>query len=418
MFTADPTARVFNNKLYVYPSGDTVPPEGIDCPRFCMPGYHVFSLENGSTWKNHGWILKENEVPWGVRNEFAMWAPDCIEKDGKYYYFYPAKPSHDKAFRRIGVGVSSSPIGPFKWNKSYIEGISGIDPGLLLDDDNSVYLYYGGGQELHVVKLNDNMKKIQGKPITIQGLPYGYKEGSFPFKKNGIYYLAFAHVFPGEGYTIGYATSNSPLGPFVYRGKIMDNIANGTNHCSVVKYNGQWILFYHSWQISGYNKLRSICADYMTFNDDGSIRKVIPTLRGIGTPTIKDTIQVDRYNEIHDANTSFVSGSEPNGWMICDTKPNSYVRFDRVNFGDGEAKKMQARVSCGQRNGDFEIHIDSIKGQCVAKFSAEYTGGWNKFKTISTKIPTEIKGVHNIYVVFHNFSGSFSTVNLNWLIIN
>jgi len=78
MFTADPTARVFNNKLYVYPSGDTIPPEGIDCPRFCMPGYHVFSLENGSTWKNHGWILKENEVPWGVRNEFAMWAPDCI----------------------------------------------------------------------------------------------------------------------------------------------------------------------------------------------------------------------------------------------------------------------------------------------------------------------------------------------------
>ena len=81
MYTADPTARVFNGKLYVYPSSDQIPPENVNCPDFCMPGYHMFSLENGSTWKDHGWVLKENECPWGEKNTYAMWAPDCIEKD-------------------------------------------------------------------------------------------------------------------------------------------------------------------------------------------------------------------------------------------------------------------------------------------------------------------------------------------------
>ena len=92
-----------------------------------------------------------------------MWAPDCIEKDGKYYYYYPAKPKNDNAFRRIGVGVSDTPTGPFKWENSFIKGVSGIDPGLLLDDDNKAYLFFGGGHELYVAPLKDNMKEISAR---------------------------------------------------------------------------------------------------------------------------------------------------------------------------------------------------------------------------------------------------------------
>ncbi|WP_081735901.1 family 43 glycosylhydrolase [Saccharicrinis fermentans] len=418
MFTADPTARVFNGKLYVFPSSDTYPPKGREkeFPRFCMPGYHAFSLENGATWKDHGWILKENDVPWGEKDTYAMWAPDCIEKDGKYYYYYPAKPKNDSAFRRIGVGVSKNPTGPFKWEKSFIKGVSGIDPGLLLDDDNKAYLFFGGGHELYVAPLADNMKEITQEPILVEGLPAGYKEGSFPFKKDGLYYLTFAHVFAEEGYTIGYATSDQPMGPYQYRGKIMDNIHNGTNHHSVVEYKGEWILFYHSWDISGYNKLRSMRADYMHFKKDGTIKKVIPTLRGIGTPQIGDTIQVDRYNEISGAKTAFVGGEkEPQGWMICDAKMMSYVRFDRVKF-DG-ATSIQARIASGQRIGSFEIRLNNPKGKLIAEFPIEYTGGWSSWKTIEANISEPVTGTHNLVVVFKSDWGSTKSVNLNWLLL-
>lgn len=419
IFTADPTARVFKGKLYVYPSGDTIAPRGREAefPRFCMPGYNIFSLEGNATWKDHSRVLDQNEVPWGKKDSYGMWAPDCIQKGDKFYYYFPAEPLDKSSFRRIGVGVSDHPTGPFKWEKNYIQGVSGIDPGLFIDDNGQAYLYFGGGKELYVAPLKENMKEIAAEPIRVAGLPAGYKEGSFAFKRDSLYYFTFAHVFPDEGYTIGYATGKSPLGPFDYRGKIMDNINNGTNHHSVVEYQGKWILFYHYWDISGYNKLRSIRADYMEFNADGSIKKVKPTLRGIGTPGIGDTIQVDRCNEINGAKTAFVGGNEPIGWMVCDTKMMSTVRFNQVDFGDGSATKILARIASGQRIGSFEIHTDSEKGKLIAEFQAKYTGGWNQWETIETPNLEKITGIHDLVLVFKSDWGSDKQVNLNWLIL-
>jgi len=392
-FTADPTARVFDGKLYVFPSGDRVPPNDGKKYKFCMPGYHAFSLENGSTWKDHGWVLKENEVPWGQRDTYSMWAPDCVQKGDKYYYYYPAGPADKSSFRRIGVGVSSNPTGPFKWEKNYIQGIDGIDPGLLVDEDGKSYMYYAGGHEIRGVELKGNMKEIKGKPIVMKGLPDGYKEGPFPFKYNGKYYLTFAHVFPSEGYTIGYATSDNPLGPFRYQGKIMDNIGNGTNHHSVVKYKDQWILFYHWWELSGFKRLRSMCADYITFNKDGIIKKIKPTKR------VGDTIQIDRYNEIKGgAKTAFVSGNEPAGWMVTETPMMSSVRFNRVDFGKkGSVKKIKARIACGSRDGKMEIRIKGAKGPKIAEFEIKNTGGWNSWTTIETNVLEQVEDVQDFW---------------------
>ncbi len=416
IYTADPTARVFDGKLYLYPSHDIVPDNGVEAPRFCMPDYHMFSLENGNTWKDYGVILDQNEVPWGKKNSYGMWAPDCIKKGNTYYYYYPAAPSDDSAFRRIGVGTSKSPTGPFKWEKDYIKGVSGIDPGLLIDDDGKAYMYVASGKTLQVVRLKDNMKEIDGEVIQIEGLPKGYMEGPFPFKYNDMYYLTFAHVFPDEGYTIAYAVSKNPTGPFVYSGKIMDNIDNGTNHHSVVNYNGKWILFYHWWDISGYNKLRSMRADYMEFKKDGSIKKVKPTLRGILNPKVGDTIQVDRYSDISGAKTAFVGGNEPKGWMVCDTKMMSNVRFNGVDFGNDEAKKLQARIACGQRIGSFEVRLNNPKGKLIAEFPVEFTGGWNTWKTIETDLLESVSGIQDIVMVFKSEWGATKIVNLNWLL--
>ncbi len=416
IYTADPTARVHDGKLYVYPSCDIIPEgEKSSAPGFYMPGYHIFSLENGSTWRDHGSIVKEADIEWTKKGADAMWAPDCIEKDGKYYMFFPAR---DKEFKqRIGMGVSESPEGPFKWQPSFLEGVMGIDPGLLLDDDNQAYLFFDSKEYLRVAPLSADMTKITQEPIVVEGLPAGFKEGAFPFKRDGVYYLTFAHIFNEEGFTIGYATSDKPMGPYRYQGKIMDNIGNGTNHHSVVKYNDQWIFFYHNWAISGMRKLRSICADYMEFNKNGSIKKVVPTLRGIGYPTLRDTIQIDRYSEINGAQTAFVSGGEPNGWMVCEAATQSYVKFTNVDFANGEATKVVARMASGQRLGQIEVRKDNPEGDLIAKFPIVHTGGWDAWTTVESDIETKLTGLNDICVLFISEDGSTKTANLNWLML-
>ncbi|MFI3319669.1 MAG: family 43 glycosylhydrolase [Rikenellaceae bacterium] len=416
IFTADPTARVHDGKLFVYPSCDIVP-EGAksDKPGFYMPGYHIFSLENGNTWKDYGWLAKEADIEWTKKGADAMWAPDCIEKDGKYYYFFPARCKEFK--QRIGMGVSDSPTGPFKWQPTYMKDVMGIDPGLLLDDDNQAYMFFGSGDYLQVAPLSDDMTKVAKKPIQVEGLPTGFKEGAFPFKRNGLYYLTFAHIFNEEGFTLGYATSDKPMGPYRYQGKIMDNIGDGTNHHSVVKYKDQWILFYHNWAISGMRKLRSICADYMEFNKNGTIKKVKPTLRGIGYPTLRDTIQIDRYSEISGAQTAFVSGGEPAGWMICEAANKSHVNFTNVDFADGSATKMVARMASGQRLGKIEVRKGNLTGDIIATFPIKHTGDWDSWVTVESDIQTKLTGLNDLCVLFTSENGSTKTANLNWLII-
>jgi hypothetical protein len=93
-FTADPTARVFEGRVYVYPSHDIAEPPGYTGrPKwFVMEDYHVFSSENLTDWKDHGVIVSRNDVPWADQTAYAMWAPDAVFKDGRYYLYFPAVP--------------------------------------------------------------------------------------------------------------------------------------------------------------------------------------------------------------------------------------------------------------------------------------------------------------------------------------
>ena len=131
-FTADPTARVFEGKIYVYPSHDIpVPPGSGARPNwFCMEDYHVFSSENLIDWTDHGVILTQSEVPWLTRMSYNMWAPDCVFRDGKYYFYFPTGGG-------IGVAIADNPYGPFKPEPTSIQGIRGIDPGVIIDKDGS-----------------------------------------------------------------------------------------------------------------------------------------------------------------------------------------------------------------------------------------------------------------------------------------
>ena len=139
----------------------------------CLEDYHVYSSQNLVDWTDHGVILSQNNVPWVDSESYSMWAPDCVYKNGKYYFYFPAKPKNMKVFS-VGVAVSDTPYGPFMPDWKPIEGIQGIDPCVLIDKQGSAYIYWAGNG-LRMARLKDNMKELASAPVLIEGLPEGFK---------------------------------------------------------------------------------------------------------------------------------------------------------------------------------------------------------------------------------------------------
>lgn len=132
---------------------------------------------------------------------------------------------------------------------------------------------------------------------------------------------------------------------------------------------------------------------------------------------VGDTIQVDRYNSISGAQTAFLDSSEPKGWMVCEAAHDSQVIFNDVDFGDGSATKMLARMASGQRLGKIEVRDGSPKGALIAEFPITFTGAWDKWQTVESKLKIKLTGLHNLCVIFHSELGSTKTANLNWLLL-
>ena len=347
-FTADPTARVFEGKIYMYPSHDipSVITHTDGSAWFSMPDYHVFSSEDLTLWTDHGVILRQEDVPWGKPDAYAMWAPDCVYKDGKYYFYFPDAPAEGFGFG-IGVAVADSPSGPFTPQPEPIKGVFGIDPCVLVDDDGTSYRYWSG-MGLSGCRLKDNMLELDGTPVRLdEPLPAGFKEGPFAFKYNGKYYLTYPWVRENTE-TLAYAVSDNPLGPFEYKGLIMKESPTGcwTNHHSLVEYKGEWYLFYHHNDYSpSFDKNRSARIDRVFFNEDGTIQEVIPTLRGVGPVKASSQVHIDRYSSIDGAYIEYVDTSDLfKGWKTVFAKAGDSVRFDDLDFGKKAPKKVVFRA--------------------------------------------------------------------------
>lgn len=398
-FTADPTARVFEGRMYVYPSHDIKAPPGYTGKPnwFVMEDYHVFSSENLTDWKDHGVILTRSAVPWANQTEYAMWAPDSVFKDGKYYFYFPAI-AKTGGFR-IGVATSDKPYGPFKPETTPIEGVKGIDPSVLIDKDGSAYIYYSA-DKIFAARLKPNMLEIDGAPIVFDNLPKkGLQEGPFVFERNGIYYLTYPHV-ENKIERLEYATSSAPMGPFKWAGVILDEAQSGcwTVHHSIVDFKGQWYLFYHDKDLSpAFDKNRSIKADKLFFNADGTIRKVIPTHRGVGLVDAKSEIQIDRYSAMSDAGVgvSFLNEANPHaGWKITFSHAKAWVRFNEVDFGQGGQKSIEVRAKAAAKGG-LEIRLDKQDGPVIGRVEVEQGGDWKVASIAAKSVPA---GVHDLFV--------------------
>lgn len=395
-FSADPSARVFGDRVYVFPSHDILATEGKGrVGWFCMEDYHVFSSANLTDWTDHGMIVTQNKVPWVRPNSYSMWAPDCIYRNGKYYFYFPTSPG-DTAYGRgftIGVAIADKPEGPYVPQPTPIKGVRGIDPNVFIDKDGQAYLYWSQGN-IYAAKLKDNMVELASDVVTLKDLPSkGLKEGPYLFERNGIYYLTFPHV-ENTIERLEYATSNSPLGPFKMTGVIMDESPTGcwTVHHSIIQFKNQWYLFYHDRDYSpNFDKARSVRADSLSFNDDGTIKKVTPTLRGIGITNAKAQIQMDRFSaKSEDASVDFIDTTNRFlGWKTIFTKPGSWIQYNTVEFGKG-IKSLNVRA-VSETGATLVVRANNASGPVIAEIKIPKGSNWSTTKKSITAVQPGIK---------------------------
>jgi hypothetical protein len=416
-FSADPTARVFNGKVYVFPSHDIPTPAEKPGRKdwFCMADYHVFSSENLTDWTDHGMIVSQNKVKWVDSTSYSMWAPDCVERNGKYYFYFPAnKNVADVNGRKgfgIGVAIADKPEGPYIPQTEPIKGLNGIDPNVFIDKDGQAYIYSAMGN-ITVAKLKDNMIELASEPQVIANLPSkGLKEGPFLFERKGIYYLTIPHV-ENKIERLEYAIGDNPLGPFKMAGVVMDESPMNcwTNHQSFLEYKGQWYLFYHQDAYSPkFDKNRSICIDSLFFNTDGTIQKVIPTLRGVGLTNATNKIEIDRYSSISGAGATVAFIDTLNsfkGWKTILESKNSWVKYNAVDFGNNKLKKVEVKAK-SVNGGTIQVRLNKVDGPVVAEVKIPKSTDWS---TIEAKVSQLQSGIQNLVLVLKD-----SPVEIDWI---
>lgn len=313
LYTADPSAHVFNGKIYIYPSHDVEAdvPQDDEGGHFQMRDYHVYSMDKiGGKVTDHGVALDVKDVPWADKQ---MWAPDAAYKNGTYFFYFPAKDK--EGVFRIGVATSKSPAGPFKPEAKPIEGSYSIDPAVFTDMDGKTYMYFGGiwGGQLQrwhtgtydktlmtdlgkghenepalsakIALMKDNMlsfaeplRDVQildenGKPLLAGDANRRFFEGAWLHKYNGKYYFSYS---TGDTHLLCYAEGTSPYGPFTYKGVIMNPVEGWTTHHSIVEFNGKWYLYYHDSELSGKTHLRNVKVRELLRDGKGNIKTINP----------------------------------------------------------------------------------------------------------------------------------------------
>ncbi|KAI1432513.1 xylosidase/arabinosidase [Xylaria sp. CBS 124048] len=328
LYTADPSAHVFEGKVYIYPSHDreTDIKFNDNGDQYDMADYHVFSTSKldppyaPDSVTDHGVVLRTEDVPWASKQ---LWAPDAAFKNGEYYLFFPARDK--EGIFRIGVAVGDSPAGPFKADPEPIPGSFSIDPASFVDPDtNAGYLYFGGlwGGQLQcyqettkkdangvpafdaawtgpqepsgegkpalmpkVAVLSEDMHTFAspaqdlvilapetGLPILADDHERRFFEAAWMHKRGDKYYFSYS---TGDTHFLVYAIGDSPLGPFTYAGRILEPVLGWTTHHSIVEFEGRWWLFHHDCEVSaGVDHLRNVKVTEIFYDDEGRILPV------------------------------------------------------------------------------------------------------------------------------------------------
>ncbi len=427
-FTSDPAPLVVGDRLYVYTGHDE---DGADF--FWMQEWRVYSTADMVNWTDHGSPLALESFSWA---DDRAWASQCIERDGKYYWYICAHSKLSKGMA-IGVAVSDSPTGPFRdaLGKPLFENGSWdhIDPTVMIDDDGQAWLMWGNPR-VYYLKLNRDMISYSGELGMLEmteeafgspamnkrekGKKYkdSYVEGPWLMKKpnlsqkvgnsktsskrktagktyqaplpsggdGGGYYLLYAAG--GVPEHISYSTAPSPLGPWTYAGEIMplSDTNSFTNHCGVADFKGHSYFFYHTGKLPGGGGFgRSVAVEEFKYNSDGSFPTILPTDEGV-----KPVATFCPYRRVEAETMAFSKGvkteqNEQVGVYVTDIHNGDYIKLQNVAFGKKCPRTFKARVASGLRGGQIEIRLDSLKGRLLGTVDVPGTGGWEQWQTVN-----------------------------------
>lgn len=400
-YIADPTGRVWNDgNIYIYGSTDD------NVNHWCSYNHDILYSKDLISWniKNNIFSTK-GEYDKVKETDALLYAPDAMFRNGLYYlYFCTPDLSYSE-----GVAISKSPLGPFHSPKKLnITNHNEIDPTVFIDDDGQAY-YYWGQATLKGAKMKSNMTEIDESTIKtdiITNEKHFFHEGSFVFKRNGIYYILYAHDGRRDRRPtcLGYATSNSPLGPFTYRGIVIDNFGcdpeSWNNHGSIIQFKNQWYVLYHRSSHAS-QVMRRACIEPIYFNSDGSIDEVEMTSQGAGEA-------LNAFSKIEAERACLLNGYcrikliATNNEAVCDIKNRDWIAYKYLNFKNG-ANIFEADImpSCG---GYINIRLDGIDGKIIGRLYIEPQKTlYKKIKTYSCNLSDNPRGIHSLYLEFIGF---------------
>ncbi|WP_224753902.1 family 43 glycosylhydrolase [Paenibacillus terricola] len=456
-FGADPYALVYNGRVYVYMTNDAYEYDSNgnikDNTYGQIKTINVISSADMVNWTDHG------AIPVAGANGAAKWAglswaPAAAHKviDGKDKFFlYFANGAGG-----IGVLTADSPTGP--WTDPIggplvsfaTEGVGGVvwlfDPAVLVDDNGSAYLYFGGGipnnptaeQAAHpntarVIRLADDMVHTVGAASAIDA-PYMFEDSGI-HKYNGKYYYSYCSNFAGthpDGMPpageIAYMVSDSPMGPFTYVGSILKNPGaffgvGGNNHHAIFEFNNEWYVVYHAQTLSkaalGEGKgYRSTHINKVQMYEDGSIKSIQADMEGVAPVAALNPYQRTEAETIAwqagiatEPSTAPAGSSSNINLDVTNISNGDWVAVSNVDFGDKGAASFTANVA-GNVGGKIEIRLDSPIGQVIGTLNVKSTGGDQSWKLLQTEVAA-VGGVHNVFLMFQGGDGS-KLLNLDY----
>jgi hypothetical protein len=435
-YTSDPAPMVSGGTMYLITTHD----ENVaGQPCAAVAGYTLcrwfaYSSTDMVNWTDHGTIASVSTFSWAIS---AAWAPQAIARNGKFYLYAPL--NNKSGATVIGVGVSTSPIGPYQdaiGQPLVTAGCSGgtgdIDPTVLIDDDGQAYLYFGRSVPGYV-KLNSDMVSYSGgvqcptdstqtfgPAPSGGGFPTQYEEGPWIMKHGAGYYLAYAaNGIPED---ISYSRATAAMGPFTYGGTIMKAAgASFTNHTGIIDFNGHSYFFYHDGALQkggsvpangdGYH--RSVCLEEFTYKADGSFPTIARTTGGPQPIAhLNPFVQTEAETIAWESGVQTEVTSDTGGGMdVTNIQNGDSIKVESVDFGTG-ASSFSARVASTTNGGSIELYLDSMTSSRIGACSVVGTGGVQTWKTLSSCQVTGATGVHDLFLRFTGRSGDL--FNVNW----
>lgn len=402
-FTADPAARQFSDgKLYLYTDCD---PVGEDAGGWIhMHKYKLYTTSDLKIWTDEGSMFDCKDIGW---NDGPAWDGDCVEANGKYWYYFPM-------VDKIGVAVSDRPTGPFK-DALGRPLVTRDTPGVMKEAkawlvsptilffNGSIYMYFGQNTEFYLAKLKPNMIELDG-PVVSLDKPTFFHEGAWINEAKGKIHVTYGGNDGNGKDKLAYATGDSPYGPFKFQYFIQEEKAASVQNC-ITSFNDRNFIFYHQ---SGQDEQhRRICVEEFKYTGDGKIPVIPWTKEGIGPVEIRinplGKHEAEDYNEISHSwgvDTALEPTGEGNRVVNIHGGRNWFM-FKKMDFAT-EVQSLEIAISSALKDidGNMEVRLDSPEGPIIATGKLPYTGGWYVWQNLKFDVSTKSKGVHDVYFVF------------------